>query len=75
MADYGYQCKFCGFTILSDDKEKVKAAKAEHNRKERSPFSPLHGPKKVRVDCVLGKTNKGTLARPDLISTINARVA
>lgn len=75
MANYSYQCGFCGYTILSDDKETVRKAKAEHNRKERNPFFPLHGPEKVRTDCVLGRTNKGTLARPELIPVVNARVA
>lgn len=59
---YGYNCKFCGFTINSDDKKAVKEAKQRHNAHIRVPgmFLP------VRVDCSLTATKRGTLIRTQL---------
>lgn len=70
MAKYGYHCKFCGFTINSDDKKAVKEAKHEHNAKMRNPlYSPhyLHqGPRMIRRDCDLVVTKRGTLIRAQI---------
>ena len=77
MSSYSFHCKKCGHTVLSNDKQEVKGARALH--KARSFVNPATGAPMIIPKCALTKvvTRVGhpqRFARPSLAKHLNAKV-
>lgn len=76
---YSYHCKSCGHTVLSDDKQEVKGARALHKKRtitgQDGILLTIPKCRLVPVDRVQFSRTPQTVARPVLAKILNERRA
>ena len=69
---YSFHCKKCGHTVMSDDKEAVKAAKQMHKARiiEGPAGMPMAVPKCLLMESDNRKLHTKKVARPSLAKVL-----